>query len=179
LDQVDDIAESVAEAFHLFADDTIHTAVFPDPDPELPADEFLEAEVAILESAVSEHDAVLHCIRCSSKDGDGRIRCTAAPWSSYDEVGRITRWPKGKPPEKQNVSIACYVHGSNCKLLRHGRNITEEELLHWLYRGKIIPGWSFLERRTCGEDHIRMTYGYPLKDKPELPKLSAAGASSG
>ena len=68
----------------------------------------------------------------------GYITCPLQPWSDVGLLGRITDWPRSKPPQKRSVSIKCLIHGGNCVMISTRSKVKDQDLLEWLFFGHCL-----------------------------------------
>ena len=108
----------------------------------------------------------------------GSVTCGLWPWSVFEEVGEIGQFPWGQPPSKQGVAIACRIHRNKCSCVHRRAQVSDVELLQWLFKAKFDLAWpqgSVKERARNREEHTR-----DAKDmKAEWQRRHAATSSSG
>ena len=106
--------------------------------PELP-DGPAASEVAAAQNA----DAALaafaeQCVLSCSVSRAGYVRCDLPPWQQQDNVGLLKEWPMHLAVDKRTASTNCKIH-RQCILVKRRRDVTGDQLLRWLFRGKIPP----------------------------------------
>ena len=113
--------------------------------PELP-DDPAASEVAAAQNAEAALAAFAEqCVLSCSVSRAGYVRCDLPPWQQKDYVGLLKEWPMHLAPDKRTVSMNCKIH-RNCILVKRRRDVTDDQLLRWLFRGKVPP------ENTCRAD---------------------------
>lgn len=182
-DQLEDMLEEMSEML-------IDPAACPDtpnqPEEEAgnldPVDEAAAAAVAADEGdregqANGEHDLFAEVLASCRMDGLGYIKTDVLPWAAYTNVGRITAWPKGKPPDRTNVAVRCYMH-PKCSLSRKRDKVTDQDLTNWLF--SVVPCPATATRAEVQAACVQhMAKGISSSVVPALrPSGSGAAASS-
>ena len=80
-------------------------------------------------------------VKHSRVDEQGYVTCTLRPFDKWTRkgIGRITTWPKGLPFLKRNISCACFLHGGCNPPARNTRQVSQHELLVWLFSARLEP----------------------------------------
>jgi hypothetical protein len=84
----------------------------------------------------------------STLDKNGRVICQVEPFSKKGimGIGRITTSSPDVPSEQRSISCTCFLHG-NCRTpARKVGQVSEEQLLEWLYTGTLEIQWPMSSR---------------------------------
>ena len=76
-------------------------------------------------------------VDAGTADADGFITCSLPPWASEGCLGRITDFPKDKPPSQRSITLKCALHDKCTTAPRKRRVISDRMLLFWLYSVKL------------------------------------------
>lgn len=101
----------------------------------------------------------------------GYVSCPLPPFNSKPCCGRITCCPKDKRPESQNISCKCYMHTACATPAKRRPQITDAQLLTWLFRGHFDPT---AKKKASGADHMKL-----FSEIAAASVASASASSSG
>ena len=90
------------------------------------------------------------------KSGLGYLSTPLAPWSSKTNIGRLTVWPKDKPPSRQSCAVRCYMH-AGCSVTRSRQYFTDAQFFAWLVSFKPpAEDISKLEKHKLTTEHMKL-----------------------
>jgi hypothetical protein len=100
--------------------------------------------------------AVVEAYRSAVLDDTGYISSELEPWSHMPSVGRLTFWPKGAAPDKQNVSCKCFLHVGCTTPARRRNKVSTEVFLKWLFAGACEPLCPRSRSEELAREHKRL-----------------------
>ena len=84
----------------------------------------------------------------------GYIATDVVPWSAMASVGRITSWPASVDLAKRSVSCRCYMHPGCSSPARRRAQISDAELIDWLFSEKPLDaGATTAARKAAAAVH--------------------------
>ena len=123
------------------------------------ADSDADSAAAVVEAAAAaEVEAAMPWIVLAASavvDEEGYVTNPLEPWSLLYQgrVGRITTWPKTKPLLARSVSCKCFYHVDCSSPAVKRSQITDQQLLSWLFAGVCEPGCVLGRSQVLAKEH--------------------------
>ncbi len=130
-------ADMMVGAPHNFEDEA---DLFDEPEGAEDEEQVAEAEVeeALDDAAGAAAAAQELAIATFTMGVFGYINTDVLPWKVVKNVGRITEWPKDRAEQDRYVSCRCYMHPNCGSPARQRRNVTNNQLVSWLFPSSIF-----------------------------------------